>query len=110
MKLFFLFKNESNIIENRERNESDHCNANQLRFKANYELFAEQDIIDILNDKSGSEIEDIQSFIITALTDQFDIEEQEFNSNCLFRALMKVDLVHLYLSIRWGKCTRLHLP
>ena len=41
----------------------------------------------ILTEESGSEIEDIQSSIITALTDKFDIVEQESDSNCLFRAL-----------------------
>ena len=41
----------------------------------------------MLTRQSGSEIEDIQSFIITALTDKFDIVEQEPDGNCLFRAL-----------------------
>ena len=32
-------------------------------------------------------MKDIQSSIITALTDKFDIVEQESDGNCLFRAL-----------------------
>ena len=50
-------------------------------------MLAELDIIEILTEESGSEIEDIQSFIITALTDKFDIVEQEPDGNCLFRTL-----------------------
>ena len=50
-------------------------------------MLAELDIIEILTEESGSEIEDIQSSIITALTDKFDIVEQEPDDNCLFRAL-----------------------
>ena len=69
-----------------EKSESDHSRAKQLRFKTNDELFAELDIIEILTEDSGSEIEDIQSSIITALTDKFDIVEQEPDGNCLFRS------------------------
>ena len=50
-------------------------------------MLAELDIIEILTEESGCEIEDIQSSIITALTDKFDIVEQEPDGNCLFRAL-----------------------
>ena len=50
-------------------------------------MLAELDIIQILTEESGSEIEDIKSSIITALTDKFDIVEQEPDGNCLFRAL-----------------------
>ena len=70
-----------------KKSESDHSHAKQLRFKTNDELLAELDIIEILTEESGSEIEDIQSSIITALTDKFDIVEQEPDGNCLFRAL-----------------------
>ena len=82
-----IFKDESKIEENSEKSESDHSHAKQLRFKTNDELFAELDIIEILTEESGSEIEDIQSSIITALTDKFDIVEQEPDGNCLFQAL-----------------------
>ena len=37
--------------------------------------------------QNGNEIEDIQSSIITALTNKFDIKEHEPNVNCLFRTL-----------------------
>ena len=47
------------IEENNEKSESDHSHAKQLRFKTNYELLAELDIIEILTEESGSEIEDI---------------------------------------------------
>ena len=82
-----IFKDESKIEENSEKSESDHSHAKQLRFKTNDELLAELDIIQILTEESGSEIEDIQSSIITALTDKFDIVEQEPDGNCLFRVL-----------------------
>ena len=81
-----IFKDESKIEENCEKSESYHSHAKQLRFKTNDELLAELDIIEILTEESGSEIEDIQSSIITALTDKFDIVEQEPDGNCLFRA------------------------
>ena len=69
-----IFKVESKIVENNEKkNESDHSHAKQLSFKTNDELLAELDIIEILTEESGSEIEDIQSSIITVLTDKFDI-------------------------------------
>ena len=58
-----------------KKNEFDNSHAKQLRFKTNDELLAELDIIQILTEESGSEIEDIQSSIITALTDKFDIVE-----------------------------------
>ena len=82
-----IFKDESKIEENSEKSESDNSHAKQLRFKTNDELLAELDIIEILTEESGSEIEDIQNSIITALTDKFDIVEQEPDGNCLFRAL-----------------------
>ena len=82
-----IFKDESKIEENNEKSESDNSHAKQLKFKTNDELLAELDIIEILTEESGSEIEDIQSSIITALTDKFDIVEQEPDGNCLFRAL-----------------------
>ena len=82
-----IFKDQSKIEENSEKSESDHSHAKQLRFKTNDELLAELDIIEILTEESGSEIEDIQSSIITALTDKFDIVDQEPDGNCLFRAL-----------------------
>ena len=82
-----IFKDESKIEENSKKSESDHSHAKQLRFKTNDELLAELDIIEILTEEIGSEIEDIQSSIITALTDKFDIVEQEPDGNCLFRAL-----------------------
>ena len=44
-------------------------------------------IIEILTEESWSEIEDIQSSIITALTDKFDIVEKEPDGKCLFRSL-----------------------
>ena len=68
-----------------KKSKSDHSHAKQLGFKTNDELLAEFDIIEILTEESGSEIEDIQSSIITALTDKFDIVEQEPDGNCLFR-------------------------
>ena len=82
-----IFKDESKIEENSQKRESDHSHAKQLRFKKNDELLAELDIIEILTEGCGSEIEDIQSSIITALTDKFDIVEQEPDGNCLFRVL-----------------------
>ena len=54
-----IFKNVSKIEENSEKSESDHSHAKQLRFKTNDELLAELDIIEILTEESGSEIEDI---------------------------------------------------
>ena len=62
-----IFKDESKIEENSEKSESDNSHAKQLRFKTNDELLAELDIIEILTEESGSEIEDIQSSIITLL-------------------------------------------
>ena len=41
----------------------------------------------MLTEESGSEIVHIQSSIITALTNKFDIVEHEPDGNCLFRAL-----------------------
>ena len=69
-----------------KKSESDHSHAKK-KFETNDELHTELDIIEMLTEESGSEIEDIQSSIITALTDKFDIVEQEPNCNCLFRAL-----------------------
>ena len=66
---------------------SDQSHAKQLRYKANSELLLELNIIEMLTEENGSEIEDIQSSILTALTDKFDIVEQEPDDNCLFRAL-----------------------
>ena len=82
-----IFKDQSKIEGNSEKSESDLSHAKQLRFKTNDELLAELDIIEILTEECGSEIEDIQSSIITALTDKIDIVEQELDGNCLFRAL-----------------------
>ena len=50
-------------------------------------MLADLDIIEILTEESQSKIEDIQSSIITALTDKFDIVEQETDGNCLYWAL-----------------------
>ena len=71
-KQFYHFEDESKIGENSQKSEFDYSHAKQLRFKTNDELLVQLDIIEILTKESGSKIEDIQSSIITALTDEFD--------------------------------------
>ena len=79
-----IFKDVSKIEENSEKGESDHSHEKQLRFKSNDELIVELDIIEMLTKESGSEIEDIQSSIIPALSDKFDIVEQELMATVYF--------------------------
>ena len=47
------------------------------------------EIDEVFTESSWSEIEDIQSEIITALSDEFDIIKEESDGNCMFRALSR---------------------
>ena len=46
-------------------------------------------IHEILSESEWSENEDIQAYIITSLTDKFNITEEEPDGNCLFRTLSR---------------------
>ena len=50
-------------------------------------MLEELEIIEMLTEERGSESEDIQSSIIAALSDEFDIVEHDLDSNILFRIL-----------------------
>ena len=56
----------------------------------------------MLTEESEFKIEDTQSSIITALTDKFDVVEQEHNDNYLFRTL-SIDYLgsSTYLCMMW---------
>ena len=60
-----------------------------LRYKSNEEILELIEIDEVFTESSWSEIEDIQSEIITALSDKFDIIKEESDGNCMFRALSR---------------------
>ena len=58
-----------------------------LRNKSNEEILELIEIDKVFIESSWSEIEDIQSEIIAALSDKFDIIKEESDGNCMFRVL-----------------------
>ena len=59
--VLFLIKDESNIVRDRERSESDHSHVKQIKFKTIYELIAKLKIIEILAGQSGSKLRTFKS-------------------------------------------------
>ena len=60
-----------------------------MRYKSNEEILELIEIDEVFTESSWSEVEDIQSEIITALSDKFDINKEESDGNCMFRALSR---------------------
>ena len=60
-----------------------------LRYKSNEEILELIEIDEVFTESSWSEIEDIQSEIITALSDKLDLIKEESDGNCMFRALSR---------------------
>ena len=60
-----------------------------MRYKSNEEILELIEIDEVFTESSWSEIEDIQSKIITAPSDKFDIIKEESDGNCMFRALSR---------------------
>ena len=71
-----------------------------LRYKSNEEILELIEIDEVFTESSWSEIEDIQSEIITALSDKFDIIKEESDGNCMFRALSRGWFGNHYTIIR----------
>ena len=60
-----------------------------MRYKSNEEILEFIEIDEVFTESSWFEIEDIQSEIITALSDKFDIIKEESDGNWMFRALSR---------------------
>ena len=60
-----------------------------MRYKSNEEILELIEIDEVFTESSWSEIEDIQSEIITALSDKFDIIKEESDGNCMLGALSR---------------------
>ena len=60
-----------------------------MKYKSNEEILELIEIDEVFTESSWSDIEDIQSEIITALSDKFDIIKEESDGNCMFWALSR---------------------
>ena len=63
--------------------------ATNKKYKSREEILDGMIIHEMLSESECSDDENTQASIITSLTNKFDIIEEEFDGNCLFRALRK---------------------
>ena len=85
----FVFNERSSSPNKFIKNSTVDNSINPLRYKSNEEILELIEIDEVFTESSWSEIEDIQSEIITALSDKFDIIKEESDGNCMFRALSR---------------------
>ena len=83
----FVFRERSSSPNKFIKNSTVDNSIKPLRYKSNEEILELIEIDEVFTESSWSEIEDIQSEIITALSDKFDIIKEESDGNCMFRAL-----------------------
>ena len=63
--------------------------ATNKKYKSSEEILDGMIIHEMLSESECSDDESTQASIITSLTHKFDIIEEEFDGNCLFRALCR---------------------
>ena len=85
----FVFSERSSSPNKFIKNSTVDNSIKPLRYKSNEEILELIEIDEVFTESSWSEIEDIQSEIITALSDKFDIIKEESDGNCMFRALSR---------------------
>ena len=85
----FVFSERSSSPNKFIKNSTVDNSIKPLRNKSNEEILELIEIDEVFTESSLSEIEDVQSKIITALSDKFDLIKEESDGNCMFRALSR---------------------
>ena len=85
----FVFSERSSSPNKFIKNSTVDNSIKPLRYKSNEEILELIEIDEVFTESSWSEIEDIQSEIITALCDKFGIIKEESDGNCMFRELSR---------------------
>ena len=85
----FVFSERSSSPNKSIKNSTVDNSIKPLRYKSNEEILELIEIDEVFTESSWIEIEDIQSEIITALSDKFDIIKEESDGNCMFRTLSR---------------------
>ena len=85
----FVFSERSSSPNKFIKNSTVDNSIKPLRYKSNEEILEFIEIDEVFTESSLSEIEDIQSEIITAISDKIDIIKEESDGNCMFRALSR---------------------